>query len=429
MRRIATVRAREILDSRGTPTVEVDLRLDDGSAGRAAVPSGRSKGAGEAVELRDGDSTRYAGKGVRRAVENVNESIAAALRGFEVESQAVLDRRLIDLDGTERKEKLGANALLGVSLAVARAVAASEEIPLYRHLGGEGARILPVPMLNVLNGGSHADNGVDFEEFMIAPAGATSFAEALRMGAACYEALRDLLKKAGRSTAIGDEGGFAPELRSNLEAVELIHRSIERAGLRAGVDVALALDAAATGIYNGGVYEFAGQRRSAAEMVEFWEEWVTDYPLWSIEDGLAEQDWSGWELLTARLHAACQLVGDDLFATNARLIRAGVERRVANAVIIKLNQIGTLSEALAAVAEARAAGYGVVISHRSGETADDFISDLAVATGAGQIKGGAPCRGERTAKYNQLLRIEEELGCDALYAGKHPFVAAWTRQR
>ncbi len=422
--RIAAVRAREILDSRGNPTVEVDVLLDDGSTGRAAVPSGASTGSREAVELRDGEPHRYGGKGVRRAVGNVDTEIAPALVGMDAGDQTPVDERLRALDGTPNKGRLGANAILGVSLAVARATARSRNLPLYRSLGGMGAHLLPVPMFNVLNGGVHADTSVDLQEFMIAPVGATSFAEALRMGAETYHALKAVLKARGYATAVGDEGGFAPSLKANVEAVELILQAVERAGLRPGVDMVLALDPAASEFFEGGSYVFRksdGSRRSAAELVDFYEEWVRQFPIWSIEDGLAEDDWEGWRLLTTRLGSTIQLVGDDIFVTDPAIIQRAIAERVANAALIKLNQIGTLSETLAAIAAARAGGYGTVVSHRSGETSDDFIADLAVATGAGQIKTGAPCRGERVAKYNQLARIEEELGSAARYAGRAPF--------
>ncbi len=424
MSAIASLRAREILDSRGNPTVEVDVRLDDGSFGRAAVPSGASTGSREAVELRDDDQTRFGGKGVTRAVAHVQDVIAPAVVGQCARDQAALDATLCELDGSANKAHLGANAILGVSLAVARAAAASAREPLYRYLGGADARLLPVPMFNVLNGGVHADNTVDLQEFMIAPIGAPSFREALRMAAETYHALKATLKKKDYGTAVGDEGGFAPSLTSNVEAVEVILDAIERAGLRAGEDNVLALDPAASEFYEDGAYVFRksdGSRRTPAEMVAFWEDWVRQYPIASIEDGLAEGDDEGWKLMTGRLGGRIQLVGDDNLVTNPLLIRRAVAEHVANAVLIKLNQIGTLTETFAAIAESRAGGYGTVISHRSGETGDDFIADFAVATSAGQIKTGAPCRGERVAKYNQLARIEEELGRQALYAGARPF--------
>jgi len=420
MTTIASIHAREILDSRGNPTVEVDLRLDNGSFGRAAVPSGASTGSREALELRDGDKKRYGGKGVRRAVDNVNGPLLSELKGAEATDQAAIDKRMCALDGTPGKNKLGANAILGVSLALARAAAAAAGKPLYRHLGGANANLLPVPMFNILNGGAHADNSVDFQEFMIAPVGAPSFAEALRMGAETYHALKSILKGKGYSTAIGDEGGFAPNLKANVEAVEVIIQGIEKAGLKPGQDVAIALDPAASEFYEDGAYVFHKSDRSrhtSAEMVAFWENWVRQFPIWGIEDGLAEDDWAGWKLMTERMGKKTQLVGDDIFVTNPEILRRAIAEKVGNAVLIKLNQIGTVSETLEAINVGRQAGYGIVVSHRSGETPDDFIADLTVATRAGQLKTGAPCRGERVAKYNQLLRIEEELGASAKYAG------------
>jgi enolase len=405
--------------------VEVDLALSDGSLGRAAVPSGASTGTREAVELRDGDRSRFGGKGVSKAVANVVGPIAQKLVGQAVSNQAALDQVLVALDGTADKGTLGANAILGVSLAYARAAAASAKVPLFRHLVGADAALLPVPMFNVLNGGVHADNSVDPQEFMIAPVSAASFAEALRMGAETYHALKAVLKERGYGTAVGDEGGFAPNARSNVEAVELVLAGIERAGFRPGEDIVLALDPAASEFFEDGTYVFKKSdksRRSPAEMVAFWEDWVRQYPMIaSIEDGVAENDDEGWRLITERLGKRIQLVGDDNFVTNPTIIRAAVAAGVANAALIKLNQIGTVTETLHAIAEARKGGYGTVISHRSGETSDDFIADFAVATSAGQIKTGAPCRGERVAKYNQLLRIEEELGTAARYAGRAPF--------
>ena len=421
---VVAVHAREILDSRGNPTVEVDVRLDDGSTGRAAVPSGASTGSREAVERRDGDPKRYLGKGVTGATGAVNDVIAPALRGGGAMDQADVDARLLALDGTADKSKLGANAILGVSLAVARAAAAAAREPLYRRLGGPGASLLPVPMFNVLNGGAHADNSVDFQEFMIAPVGAPSFREALRMGAETYHALKAILKEKGYSTAVGDEGGFAPNLRANVEAIELILAAIERAGLRAEADVVLALDPATSELYDGSAYvlrKSGGRTMTTAELVDLYDDWVRSFPILSIEDGLAEDDWSGWQVLTARLGARVQLVGDDIFVTNPAIIRRAIASHVGNAALIKLNQIGTVTETMEAVRTAQAAGYGTVVSHRSGETGDDFIADFAVATGAGQIKTGAPCRGERVAKYNQLARIEEELGESARYAGAAAF--------
>jgi enolase len=421
---IELVKAREILDSRGNPTVEVDVRLADGAFGRAGVPSGASTGSREALELRDGDKKRFGGKGVAKAVANVNDVIAPALRGQDALAQDAVDAKLLALDGTANKDKLGANAILGVSMAVARAAAASRRVPLYRHLGGAGAHLLPVPMLNVLNGGAHADNSVDFQEFMIAPVGAPSFREAMRWAAECYQALKSTLKSKGLGTGVGDEGGFAPNLEANVEAIEVILAAIEKAGFAAGKDVVLALDPAASEFYEDGAYVLAKSdrsRKTSAEMVAFWADWVRQYPIWSIEDGLAEQDWDGWKLLTERLGGKIKLVGDDIFVTNPGIVQQAIEKGVANSVLIKLNQIGTVTETLECMRIARGAGYGTVVSHRSGETTDDFIADFTVATGAGQLKTGAPCRGERVAKYNQLLRIEEELGAQAQYAGPSPF--------
>ena len=424
MNAIVAVKAREILDSRGNPTVEVDLTLEGGAFGRAGVPSGASTGSREALELRDGDKKRFGGKGVTKAVANVNDVIAPAVRGFDASNQAALDANLLALDGTSNKDKLGANAILGVSMAAARASAASLGLPLYRYLGGVEASLLPVPMLNVLNGGAHADNSVDFQEFMIAPVGASSFREAMRWAAEVYQALKSTLQAKGLGTGVGDEGGFAPNLRANVEAVEVILAAIQKAGLAPGKDVVLALDPAASEFYEGGAYVLAKSdksRKSSAEMVAFWADWVRQYPIWSIVDGLAEQDWDGWKLLTESLGEKIKLVGDDIFVTNPAIVREAISKGVGNSVLIKLNQIGTVTETLQCMREARGAGYGTVVSHRSGETADDFIADFTVATGAGQLKTGAPCRGERVAKYNQLLRIEEELGSGARYAGMRPF--------
>jgi len=421
---IASVRAREILDSRGNPTVEVDVVLDDGSTGRAAVPSGASTGAREAVELRDDDPSRYRGRGVRRAVTNVVDVLQPAVRGVDALDQRAVDGRLCAADGTPNKSRLGANAILGVSLAAARAAAASRRLPLHRHLGGEDAALLPVPMFNVLNGGVHADNDIDFQEFMVAPVGASSFRDAVRMGVEVYQSLKAVLKARGQSTAVGDEGGFAPRLGDNVRAVEVVLAAIEQAGLGPGDDVVLALDPATSSFFTNGGYVFSksdGGLRSSDEMILLWESWLRQYPIWSIEDGLAEDDWNEWRSLTISLGAKVQLVGDDILVTNPAIIRRAVADRVGNAALIKLNQIGTLTETREAISVAQAAGWGTVISHRSGETSDDFIADLAVATGAGQIKTGAPCRGERVAKYNQLLRIEEELGSSARYAGRAPF--------
>lgn len=424
MNAITEIKAREILDSRGNPTVEVDIRLEDGSVGRAGIPSGASTGSREAVELRDGDKSRYGGKGVTKAVQNVLGPISKAVIGKSGLKQGELDVALCALDGTENKEKLGANAILGASLALARAASSSLDVPLYRYLGGLSANLLPVPMFNVLNGGVHADNSVDLQEFMIAPVGAPSFKEAIRMGAETYHALKSLLKKKGYRTAVGDEGGFAPDLKANVEAVEVILQAIEAAGFRPGSDIVLCLDPAASEFFDDGRYHFRksnGGSKTPEEMVSFYQDWVRQFPIWSIEDGLAEQDWAGWKLMTERLGTAIQLVGDDIFVTNPKILAQGIEKHIANAILIKVNQIGTLTETLTTVQMAKANGYGTVISHRSGETSDDFIADLAVATRAGQLKTGAPCRGERVAKYNQLLRIEEELGREAVYAGKGPF--------
>jgi enolase len=421
--KIKTLLAREILDSRGNPTVEVDCVLSNGAVGQAAVPSGASTGEHEALELRDGGK-RYNGKGVRKAVANVHEIIAPALRGRDPRRQAAIDRMLIDLDGTPTKRKLGANALLGVSLAVAKAAAAAAGEPLFRYLGGAGAATLPVPMLNILNGGAHADSSVDLQEFMIVPVGARTFAEALRMGAEVFHTLRGVLQARGLSTGVGDEGGFAPSLPSNQDAVEMILVAIERAGYKPGRQIAIALDPATSEFYENGVYVFRksdGSRRTSSAMTEFWADWTARYPIVSIEDGLAEDDWVGWQELTARLGKRVQLVGDDLFVTNSARLRRGIDSRVANSILIKLNQIGTLTETLDTIAMAREAGYTTVISHRSGETEDTTIADLAVAVNAGQIKTGSACRGERTAKYNRLLRIEELLGKRAEYPGKSAF--------
>jgi len=421
---ITRVKAREILDSRGNPTVEVDVTLEDGSKGRAGVPSGASTGTREALELRDGDKKRFGGKGVAKAVANVNELIAPAVAGLDALDQAALDAKLLALDGTANKDKLGANAILGVSMAATRAAAESQRLPLYRYLGGVDARLLPVPMLNVLNGGAHADNSVDFQEFMIAPVGAPTFKEAMRWAAECYQALKSTLKSKGLGTGVGDEGGFAPNLKANVEAVEVILAAIQKAGLTPGKDVVIALDPAASEFYEDGAYLFAKSdksKKSSEEMVAFWADWVRQFPIWSLEDGLAEQDWGGWRLLTEKLGGKVKLVGDDIFVTNPAIVAQAIEKGVANSVLIKLNQIGSVTETLDCMRIARAAGYGTVVSHRSGETADDFIADFTVATSAGQLKTGAPCRGERVAKYNQLLRIEEELGAQARYAGPRPF--------
>ena len=427
--RIARVQALEILDSRGNPTLDVTVELASGHAGRAAVPSGASTGSGEARELRDGDARRYGGKGVRAAVAHVHGEIAIAIANHALgglDEQRALDRVLIDLDGTEGKERLGANAILGVSLAAAHAAAAAAGLPLYRWLGGDGAALLPAPMMNVLNGGAHADNTVDLQEFMLFPVGAPSFGEALRWGAEIFHRLKAILHERGLSTAVGDEGGFAPDLRTNQEAVELVLRAVEAAGYRPGEQVALALDPAASEFYDDGVYHLAGEgaRLSVDEMVAFWESWADRYPILSIEDGLAEQDWEGWGALTKRLGSRVQLVGDDLFVTNPKILREGIAKGVANAILIKVNQIGTLSETLDAIQVAREAGYAAVVSHRSGETEDTTIADLAVATGVGQIKTGSLSRTDRVAKYNRLLRIESELGSRARYAGRSTLAGA-----
>lgn len=422
MPEITAVHAREILDSRGNPTVEVDVRLADGSTGRAAVPSGASTGAHEALELRDGDTKRYGGKGVLRAVANVNELIAPKVVRRDALDQAGLDRFLIELDGTPNKSGLGANATLGVSLAVARAAAASQHVPLYRYLGPD-ARTLPVPLMNVINGGLHADNPLDVQEFMIAPTGGARFADAMRMGVETFHALRAILRDRGLSTAVGDEGGFAPVLRSTEETIEVLVKAVTRAGYRPGSDIAIAIDVAASNLYRDGVYRFPGEgaQRSAADLIAYYARLTNAFPLVSIEDGLAEDDWDHWRTLTADLGAKVQLVGDDLFVTNPTRLRRGIELRAANAILIKVNQIGTLTETLDTISVARAAGLSCIISHRSGETEDTTIADLAVATGSGQIKTGAPSRGERVAKYNQLLRIEEELGEAAMYPGAAAF--------
>jgi len=417
--RIARLIAREILDSRGHPTVEVDAVLENGIIERAAVPSGASTGRHEALELRDGDPSRYGGKGVTKAIRHIHEIIAPALLGIGAEQQALIDQTLIALDGTENKAKLGANALLGVSLAVAKAAAASRGIPLYRYLGGPSATVLPVPLMNIINGGAHADNGIDFQEFMIVPAGMTTFAEALRAGAEIFHTLRRVLAAHGYGTTVGDEGGFAPRLRSNVEAIDLILEAIGKAGYRAGSQIVLALDPAATEFFDGGAYVFKrsdGSTRDAEGMIRFYADWVRQYPIVSIEDGLAEDDWEGWKLLTAELGTKIQLVGDDLFVTNISRLRRGIDERAANAILIKLNQVGTLTETLQAMELARSSGYRTVVSHRSGETEDTTIADLAVATGAGQIKAGSLSRTDRTGKYNRLRRIEEELGSRAAFA-------------
>ena len=423
--RIRSVHAREILDSRGNPTVEVDVALAGGAVGRAAVPSGASTGVHEAVELRDDDPGRYGGKGVRNAVNNVNVAIAAAIQGMDALDQGAVDRAMLALDGSPYKQKLGANAILGVSMAVARAAADACHLPLFRYLGGAAACRLPVPMFNILNGGVHANwQGTDLQEFMIAPVGAPNFAEALRWGAEIYHRLKKVLKDGGYSTGVGDEGGFAPALKRNADAVELILKAIAGAGYRPGEDVVLALDPASSGFYEDGLYHLRteGRKVDAAEMVAMYADWVARYPIAVLEDGLAEDDWDGWKLLNETLGHKVELVGDDLFVTNVERIARGIEANVANAVLIKLNQIGTLTETQEAVAMAYHANWGAMVSHRSGETVDTFIADLTVALDTGHLKTGAPCRGERVEKYNQLMRIEEALGDSAVYAGRKAFV-------
>jgi enolase 1/2/3 len=422
MSQIDRVHARQILDSRGNPTVEVDLVLRSGAHGRAAVPSGASTGEFEATELRDGGE-RWGGKGVSRAVAAVNGEIATAVRGLDAADQGALDRTLCELDGTPNKSRLGANAILGVSLAAAHAQAAEEGLPLWRYLGGPDARVLPVPMLNVLNGGAHADNSVDFQEFMVVPCGAGSFSECLRMGVEVFHALRRTLHERGLSTAGGDEGGFAPNLASNEDALRMVLAAIEAAGYEPGADVAIALDPATSELYHEGAYvlEHEGRTLSAAELADYWADLAGRYPIVSLEDGMAEEDWEGWQALTERVGGRLQLVGDDVFVTNTARLQRGIELGAANSILVKVNQIGTLSETLAAIALAREAGYTAVMSHRSGETEDTTIADLAVATGCGQIKTGAPSRSDRTAKYNQLLRIEEQLGADAVFPGRSVF--------
>ncbi|HEV8119423.1 MAG TPA: phosphopyruvate hydratase [Candidatus Polarisedimenticolia bacterium] len=421
MVKISDVAAREILDSRGNPTVEVEVILDDGSVGRAAVPSGASTGSREALELRDGDPARFRGKGVLKAIHNVTSILRPAVFGLDPGSQEIIDARLREVDGTLDCSHLGANALLGVSLAAARAAAASRRLPLYLHLGGEAARDLPVPLFNILNGGAHADNNVDIQELMVLPVGAATFREALRMGAEVFHALRDILKKRGLRSGQGDEGGWAPDLKSNAQAVEVVMSAIESAGYRPGDQVAIALDVAASELWRDGAYILEAEqppRRTSDEMVAWYQKLVDAYPILSIEDGLAEGDWAGWEKLTAALGARVQLVGDDLFVTNVSLLEEGIRRNVANSILIKPNQIGTLTDTLRAITAARRAGYTTVMSHRSGETEDPFIADFAVGLNLGQIKSGAPSRGERVVKYNQLLRIEEQLGGRARYPGR-----------
>lgn len=419
MTAIYDVRALEVLDSRGNPTIEVEVTLESGKSGRAMVPSGASTGAHEAVELRDGDERRYLGKGVTKAVANVEDSIGPELIGMDVLDQAAIDNMMIALDGTDNKGKLGANAILGASLAVARAAAAELGVPLYTYLGGFNARTLPVPMMNILNGGKHADNNVDIQEFLVMPVGAATFREGLRMGAEIFHHLQSVLKKKGLSTSVGDEGGFAPNLSSNEEALQIILEAVEKAGYEAGKDVRLAIDVAANEIYRDGAYHFDGEGvvRSPEQLIDYYEELVQKYPIISIEDGLAEDDWANWQTLTARLGGRIQLIGDDLFVTNTTRLQRGITERIGNSILVKVNQIGTLTETFDAIEMAKRAGYTAVISHRSGETEDSTIADIAVAANAGQIKTGAPSRTDRVAKYNQLLRIEDMLGGTALYGG------------
>jgi enolase len=425
MTAIIDIIAREILDSRGNPTVEVDVILEDGSMGRAAVPSGASTGAHEAVELRDGDKSRYGGKGVRKAIDGVNGEIFDALGGMDAEAQAQIDETMIALDGTPNKARLGANAILGVSLAAAKAAAISADLPLYRYVGGTSARLLPVPMMNIVNGGAHADNPIDFQEFMIMPVGAPNFAEGLRMGVEVFQTLKKALHDEGHNTNVGDEGGFAPNLKSAEEALDYVMKAIEKAGFKPGEDIALALDPASTEFFKNGayVYEGEGKTRSISEQAKYLAELVSRYPIVSIEDGMAEDDFDGWKQATDLIGNKCQLVGDDLFVTNVNRLSDGIKRGLANSILIKVNQIGTLTETLAAVEMAHKAGYTAVISHRSGETEDSTIADLAVATNCGQIKTGSLARSDRTAKYNQLLRIEEQLGPQAKYAGRNALKA------
>ena len=423
---IIKVVGREILDSRGNPTVEADVCLADGTIGRAAVPSGASTGEQEAIELRDGDPKRYLGKGTRKAVGNILKKIAPAITGMEAEDQSAIDHKMIDLDGTPNKSKLGANAILAVSMAAARAAAQSQMTPLYRYLGGAGANLLPVPLMNILNGGAHADNSVDPQEFMIVPYGAAKFSEALRMGAEIFHTLKGVLKKSGYSTSVGDEGGFAPDLKSNEEALEAVVEAITKAGYKPGEQVGIALDPAASEFYDkaGGKYVFKKSdksQRTSEQMVKYWANWVDQYPIVSIEDGMSEEDWDGWKLMTQALGSKIQLVGDDVFVTNTKIFAEGIAKGIANSILIKVNQIGTLTETLEAMEMAASANYTSIVSHRSGETEDAFIADFAVATRAGQIKTGSASRTDRIAKYNQLLRIEEELGAGAKFAGRKAF--------
>jgi len=423
MSAIVDVIAREILDSRGNPTIEADVVLESGISGRAAVPSGASTGSKEAIELRDGDAARYGGKGVQKAIENVNTEICEAIIGLDASEQAFVDRTMIDLDGTENKSRLGANAILAVSAAVAKAAAEESTLPLYRYLGGAGEMMLPVPLMNVINGGAHANNSVDMQEFMLVPLGAPTFREALRYGSEVFHALKKLIDAKGMATTVGDEGGFAPNLPSNESALQLLLEAIDKAGYTAGTDIALALDCAASEYYKDGMYELEseGLKLTRSQMVDYLANWVDKYPIISIEDGMSEHDWDGWKLLTDRLGKKVQLVGDDLFVTNTRILKQGIAKGVANSILIKINQIGTLSETFAAVSMAMRAGYTSIISHRSGETEDSLIADIAVGTNAGQIKTGSLSRSDRVAKYNQLLRIEEDLGDVASYPGREAF--------
>ena len=423
MSAIVDVIAREILDSRGNPTIEADVVLESGISGRAAVPSGASTGSKEAIELRDGDAARYGGKGVQKAIENVNTEICEAIIGLDASEQAFIDRTMIDLDGTENKSRLGANAILAVSAAVAKAAAEESTLPLYRYLGGAGEMMLPVPLMNVINGGAHANNSVDMQEFMLVPLGAPTFREALRYGSEVFHALKKLIDAKGMATTVGDEGGFAPNLPSNESALQLLLEAIDKAGYTAGTDIALALDCAASEYYKDGMYELEseGAKLTRSQMVDYLVNWVDKYPIISIEDGMSEHDWDGWKLLTDRLGKKVQLVGDDLFVTNTRILKQGIAKGVANSILIKINQIGTLSETFAAVSMAMRAGYTSIISHRSGETEDSLIADIAVGTNAGQIKTGSLSRSDRVAKYNQLLRIEEDLGDVASYPGREAF--------
>jgi enolase len=423
MTQITKIHAREIIDSRGNPTLEAEVTLSDGSVGRAAVPSGASTGSREAVELRDGDKSRYLGKGVKNAVANVNGPIAQAVKGFDAGNQAGLDKKLIDLDGSPNKSRLGANALLGVSLANAHAVAASKKVPLWKCLDGARTPMLPVPMMNIVNGGAHADNNVDMQEFMVLPVGLPNFAEALRAGVEIFHALKSVLKAKGLNTAVGDEGGFAPDLKSNEQAIETILEAIGNAGYKAGKDVYLGLDVASSEFYRNGIYDLEGEGKkfTSAQLIEFYAGWCAKYPIITIEDGMAEGDWDGWKALTDKLGKKVQLVGDDLFVTNPKIFREGIDKHIANAILIKVNQIGTLTETLEAITMAHSANYASIVSHRSGETEDTTIADIAVATTATQIKTGSLCRSDRVAKYNQLLRIEEALGSAANYAGRAAF--------